>query len=192
MLPDVVLGCLGEALPGQVPAEGSSSLWNPMLSGGHGVVGRLDYGDATPFAVTVFHAGGTGARPGKSGLSATAFPSGVRTTSVEITESIAPLIYLRKLYRDGSGGAGRWPGGEGQVIEIAHSQGAPFAVFALFDRIENAARGRDGGIAGLAGRAYLSDGTRLKGKGKQIVPPGLSLILELPGGGGLGHKEDTP
>ena len=190
MLPDVVLGCLGKALPGRVPAEGSSSLWNPMLSGGHGVVGPLSYADATPFAVTVFHAGGTGARPGKPGLSATAFPSGVRTTSVEITESIAPVIYRRKLYREGSGGAGRWPGGDGQIIEIEHSQGAPFAVFALFDRIGNPARGRDGGAAGRAGRAYLSDGTDLKGKGKQIVPPGLSLILELPGGGGLGDVGD--
>jgi len=191
MLPDVVLGCLGKALPGQVPAEGSSSLWNPMLSGGHGVVGPISYGDATPFAVTIFHAGGTGARPGKPGLSATAFPSGVRATSVEITESIAPVIYRRKMYRDGSGGAGRWCGGDGQIIEIEHSQGAPFAVFALFDRIENPARGRDGGMAGLAGRVHLSDGTRLKGKGKQIVPPGLSLVLELPGGGGLGPAEDS-
>ncbi len=189
MLPDVVLGCLGKALPGKVPAEGSSSLWNPMLSGGHGVVGPVSYGDATPFAVTVFHAGGTGARPGKPGLSATAFPSGVRTTSVEITESIAPVIYRRKLYRDGSGGNGRWQGGDGQIIEIEHSQKAPFAVFALFDRIENPARGREGGAAGLAGRAYLSDGTKLKGKGKQIIPPGRSLIMELPGGGGLGKAE---
>ena len=190
MLPDVVLGCLGQALPGQVPAEGSSSLWNPMLSGGHGVVGQASYGDAAPFAVTIFHAGGTGARPGKPGLSATAFPSGVRNTSVEITESIAPLIYRRKLYRDGSGGAGQSPGGEGQIIEIEHSQKAPFAVFALFDRIDNPARGRDGGGAGLAGRAYLSDGTPLKGKGKQVVPAGLSLIMELPGGGGLGAADE--
>ena len=78
------------------------------------------------------------------------------------------------------------------AVNYERSQGAPFAVFALFDRIENTARGSDGGKAGLAGRACLSDGTRLKGKGKQIVPPGLSPILELPGGGGLGHKEDTP
>ena len=47
-----------------------------------------------------------------------------------------------------------------------------------------------GGAAGGAGRAYLSDGTGLKGKGKQIVPPGLSLIMELPGGGGLGDTEE--
>ena len=38
MLPDVVLGCLDKAMPGRPPAEGSSSLWNPMLSGGHGLV----------------------------------------------------------------------------------------------------------------------------------------------------------
>ena len=190
MLPDVVLGCLAKALPGQVPAEGSSSLWNPMLSGGHGVVGPASYGDATPFAVTIFHAGGTGARPGKPGLSATAFPSGVRATSVEVTESIAPVIYRRKMYRDGSGGAGKWRGGDGQIIEIEHSEGAPFAVFALFDRIEHPARGRDGGLAGIGGCAYLSDGSRLKGKGKQVVPAGLSLILELPGGGGLGTGEE--
>jgi 5-oxoprolinase (ATP-hydrolysing) len=192
MLPDVVLGCLDKSLPGQVPAEGSSSLWNPMLSGGHGVVGPTSYGEATPFAVTIFHAGGTGARPGKPGLSATAFPSGVRATSVEVTESIAPIIYRRKMYRDGSGGSGKWRGGDGQIIEIEHSEGAPFAVFALFDRIEHPARGRDGGAAGRPGRAYLSNGKALKGKGKQIVPAGLSLVMELPGGGGLGTDGDNP
>ena len=73
------------------------------------------------------------------------------------------------------------------AVNYERSQGEPFAVFALFDRIKNAAQGRDGGMAGLAGRGFLSDGNRLKGKGKQIVPPGLSLILELPTGGGLGH-----
>ena len=84
----------------------------------------------------------------------------------------------------------RRAGGDGQIIEIEHSEGAPFAVFALFDRIEHPARGRDGGLAGIGGCAYLSDGSRLKGKGKQVVPAGLSLILELPGGGGLGTGEE--
>lgn len=189
MLPDVVLGGLGKALPGKVPAEGSSSLWNPMLSGGHGLVGEEDYGDATPFAVTIFHSGGTGARPGKKGLSATAFPSGVRNTPVEITESIAPLVYRRKEFREGSGGAGRFTGGEGQILEIEHREGAPFALFALFDRIDHAARGRDGGGDGAPGTVSLSDGTPLKGKGKQIIPAGARVVLELPGGGGLGKAE---
>ena len=189
MLPDVVLGALEKAAPGIAPAEGSSSLWNPMLSGGHGMVGDHDYGDAEAFSVTVFHSGGTGARPTKDGLSATAFPSGVRNTPVEITESIAPVLYVRKEYRIGSGGDGRYRGGDGQIIEIEHAEGAPFAVFALFDRIDNPARGRHGGQDGAPGRVSLASGTVLKGMGKQFVPAGDRLILELPGGGGLGKPE---
>ena len=40
-------------------------------------------------------------------------------------ESIAPVIYRRKMYRDGSGGAGKWRGGDGQIIEIEHSEEPP-------------------------------------------------------------------
>ena len=189
MLPDVVLGALEKAQPGIAPAEGSSSLWNPMLSGGHGMVGDHEYGDALPFSVTVFHSGGTGARPTKHGLSATAFPSGVRNTPVEITESIAPILYMRKEYRTGSGGDGSYRGGDGQVIEIEHAQGAPFAVFALFDRIDHPARGRNGGGNGKPGQIRLASGATLKGMGKQIVPAGDRLILKLPGGGGLGKPK---
>ncbi len=186
MLPDVVLGCLDQAKPGCAPAEGSSSLWNPMLSGGHGIVGDADYGASEPFAVTVFHAGGTGARPKQDGLSATAFPSGVRCTPVEITETIAPVLFRRKEYRPGSGGEGRFRGGLGQVMEIEHADGAPFAVFALFDRIGHPARGRAGGEPGAAGYLGLASGGVLQGKGKQTVPAGDRLIMLMPGGGGYG------
>ncbi len=189
MLPDVVLGCLNQAAPGRVPAEGSSSLWNPMLSGGHGLVGDQEYGQATAFSVTIFHSGGTGARPGKHGLSATAFPSGVRNTPVEITESIAPVIFQRKELRIGSGGAGQYRGGDGQIIEISHSEGAPFAAFNIFDRIDNPARGRNGGGNGAPGKVYLGSGAALKGMGKQIVPATDTLVMELPGGGGLGPED---
>ena len=186
MLPDVVLGCLDKAIPGRVPAEGSSSLWNPMLSAGHGLAEEAEYGKATPFSVTIFHSGGTGARPSNDGLSATAFPSGVRNTPVEITETLAPLIFKRKEYRPDSGGAGQFRGGLGQIIEITHAGNDPFAVFALFDRIDHPARGREGGRPGAPGRVYLGSGKPLKGKGKQVIPAGDTLILELPGGGGYG------
>ena len=186
MLPDVVLGCLDQAKPGCAPAEGSSSLWNPMLSGGHGVVGDAGGGDAPAFAVTIFHSGGAGAAPWRDGLSATAYPSGVRCTPVEITETIAPILFRRKEYRPGSGGDGRFRGGLGQVMEIEHGDGAPFAVFALFDRIDHPARGRAGGADGAAGYLGLASGAVLKGKGKQIVPAGDRLIMLMPGGGGYG------
>ena len=186
MLPDVVLGCLHQALDDVAPAEGASSLWIPMVMGGHGVTGAEDYGDATPFTINLFHAGGTGARPGKDGLSATAFPSGVRCTPVEINETIAPLLVTRKEYRVDSGGAGRYRGGVGQVMEITHAEGAPFAVSAMFDRIRHPPRGRGGGKEGLRGRVALASGAALKGKGRQSVPAGDGVVMEMPGGGGLG------
>ena len=186
MLPDVVLGCLQQALGGGVPAEGTSCLWNPMLLGGHGLVGEADYGEATPFAMNVFHAGGTGARPGKDGLNATAFPSGVRNTPVEINETIAPIVIWKKEYRTDSGGPGRYRGGTGQVMEIGHAEGAPFAISAMFDRVVHPPRGREGGQAGRTGRVRLASGKDLRGKGRQPIPAGDRLIMEMPGGGGLG------
>ena len=189
LLPDVVLGCLEKAVPGRVPAEGSSSLWAMMVVGGHGQTGEHDYGTATPFSVTVFQSGGTGGRPGKPGLSATAFPSGVRATPVEATESVAPVIFVRKELRPGSGGAGLQQGGDGQVIEVMHAEGAPFSVYALFDRIDYPARGRQGGKPGQAGAVRLASGKKLRAKGKQVIPAGDRLIMELPGGGGLGKPE---
>ena len=187
MLPDVVLGALGQAMPpGSVPAEGASCLWNPVIMGGPGLAGSYGYGDAEPFVVNPFHTGGTGARPGKDGLSATSFPSGVRSTPIEITETVAPLIFWRKEYIPDSGGAGEHRGGLGQLMEISHAQGAAFAVSKMFERVRNAARGRDGGGAGAPGRVHIPGAGELRVKGREVVPPGHRIVLATPGGGGLG------
>ena len=187
MLPDVVFGCLYQAIGAKVLAEGSSALWNPVLLGNHGLVGDFDYGDATPFTLGLFHTGGTGARPTKDGLSATSFPSGVKNTPVEINETIAPVIVWRKEYRTDSGGPGKFRGGTGQVMEITHTEGAPFAIAASMDRVRNAPRGRGGGKSGWTGRVRIASGQDLRGKGRQPIPPGDTLILEMPGGGGFGN-----
>ena len=113
MLPDVVFGCLRQARPGKVPAEGTSCLWNIRLAGGQG--GQNTQGSATKgrrFTVVGFNTGGTGARPAQDGLSVTSFPSGVRNVSLEIMETISPLVFWRKEYRPDSGGAGRAQGGD--------------------------------------------------------------------------------
>ena len=190
VLPDVVFGCLHQALADGAPAEGASALWVPQLRGGHGVSDTVAGG--TPFNVLSFHAGGTGARPGKDGLSATAFPSGVKSVPVEIVESIAPVVIWRKEYRTDSGGPGRMRGGLGQVMEIESAENAPFSVYAMFERIDHPAHGRDGGHDGAAGRVSLASGQTLRGKGQQTIPPGERLRLELPGGGGFGdpHERD--
>jgi len=183
----VVLGCLEQALAGQVPAEGTSCLWNPVLYAGHGVAGRFE--NATPFTLTLFHNGGTGARPSSDGLSATAFPSGVRNTPVEINESIAPIVVWRKDYRLDSAGPGRYRGGLGQIMEIESLEQAPFAMSSMFDRVQFPPRGRQGGGAGRNGLVYLlPSGDLLKAKGRQTIPAGQRLIMEMPGGGGYGNS----
>lgn len=193
LLPDLMMGCLHQAVPQRVNAEGSSALWNPPLRGGAQVSGPA--AEVPDFEIITFNSGGTGARPTKDGLDATAFPSGVRTMPVEATENVAPVIFWRKELRPDSAGAGRTRGGCGQVMEIGAKGDAEFAVNAIFDRIANPPKGRDGGHDGAAGWVGLDDpnGTPLRTKGFQIIPKGRHLVLKLPGGGGMGDpKERDP
>ena len=141
------------------------------------------------FEVITFNSGGTGARPGQDGLDGTAFPSGVRTMPVEATENVAPVVFWRKELRPDSGGAGRTRGGFGQVMEIGAKGDAEFACNAIFDRVAHAPRGRDGGGDGAPGVVRLLNGGTLRTKGYQIIPAGDRLVLELPGGGGMGDPE---
>ncbi len=188
MLPDVVFGCLRQAVPERVPAEGTSCIWMMSLRGPT----AQDAADKRGFAITITSNGGTGARPMKDGLDATAYPSGVKGTPVEIAESIAPVVFWRKELRPDSGGAGKMRGGMGQVIEVESSKGLPFELLAAFDRINHPARGRDGGKDGAAGVLQLKSGTRLKGKGFQTIPAGDRLVLMTPGGGGVGSPAERP
>ena len=185
MLPDVILGCLEQILPDAVPAEGASCIWNPVLLSSS-AAGTGDNTGGGDFVTNPIFNGGTGARPGKDGLSTTAFPSGVRTTPTEVNEVTAPILIWRKEYLVDSGGPGELRGGLGQVIEIAHAQEAPFEVSKMFDRIRHPARGRRGGESGRAGRVYIKHGEELKGKGRETVPAGTTLVMETPGGGGMG------
>lgn len=180
MLPDVVLGALSKAVPGRTPAEGASCLYLPVLLGGRGI------GGGEEFIVNPFYTGGAGARPGKDGLSCTAFPSGVRNTPVEINEAAAPIVVWKKEYRTDSGGVGRLRGGLGQTLVFGHANGAAFAASKMFDRIVHPARGRDGGGDGGKGAAHLDDGTLMRGMGRDLIPARKRLVVETPGGGGIG------
>lgn len=194
MLPDVVFGCLRKARPDSVPAESSSSLWNIRLAGGQPIAGAPveSFLKSRRFAQVAYTTGGTGARPKQDGLSTTSFPSGVKNTAVEIVETMSPLVFWRKEYRQDSGGAGEHRGGLGQVIEISHGDVAPMILAATFDRIDFPARGINGGNAGGAGRVRLKNGGGLKGKGRQLVPEGDHVIIETPGGGGMGDPKARP
>ena len=187
MLADCVFGCLAQALPGTVQAESAGSIWILSLYSAHGRVPPDQTSKARNFAVINMGLGGIGGRPGKDGLATTAFPSGVGTIPVEVTETQCPLYFKRKHYLVDSGGAGEWRGGVSQIIEIANREDAPFAISAAtFDRIRNPAQGRDGGLPGCNGAARRGSGAALADKGIHIIAEGDSLMLELPGGGGFG------
>ncbi|MEL6574459.1 MAG: hydantoinase B/oxoprolinase family protein [Pseudomonadota bacterium] len=182
MTPDLVFGCLAQALPDRVPAEGASAMWDLPLRSAPEVAraGR------EAFAVELSHNGGTGARPARDGLSAPAFPSGVWGSQVEISESVAPIHILRRELRPDSGGAGRMRGGLGQRIEVTPAGEDAFTVFLSVERIDHPAAGRLGGLPGAPGRISVDDGPPLAGKGELRVGPRERLIFETPGGGGFG------
>jgi N-methylhydantoinase B len=184
MLPDVAFGCFEQAMPGKAPAEGTGASWSLRFGAGPGVTGPDSSG--TKFLSQNFQSGGMGAHWKHDGIAATPYPSGVKAIAVEITEAMTPLVFWRKELRCDSGGAGRFRGGLGQTIEVGSREDAPFAVFARFQRVKYPAAGRGGGANGAAGTLHLSSGAAVPPRGTQIIPAGERLVVEMPGGGGLG------
>lgn len=190
LLPDAVFGCLAQAVPERVPAEGTSSLWNLLATGLWNPPGAAPEADPERFIMMSFHSGGAGARPDQDGLSATAFPSGVRNMPVEINELVSPLVFWRKEFRADSGGAGRYRGGLGQVIELANRQGRDFTISATYERVVFPARGRHGGGDGATGHLSLDDGSEVKAKGVSVISGERRLTVSFPGGGGFGRPAE--
>ncbi|HJV54953.1 MAG TPA: hydantoinase B/oxoprolinase family protein, partial [Methylomirabilota bacterium] len=177
-LPHVVAGALKEAVPDRVMAEGSANIWGIQLTGKNR--------DRSPWVYTFFSSGGTGARPAQDGLSATAFPSGVLGTPVEVVESLAPLLIERKALRDGSGGDGRYRGGLGQVIAFRVRSDEPATCSVLCDRTRIPAQGFFGGLPGLPGQVLINGRAPDNPKAEQTLRPGDLVEVLLPGGGGYG------
>ena len=207
LLPDAVFGCLSQVVPERVPAEGTSSLWNLLGTGmwqpdtGVGATNRsrttvgqsgdeCDRRKLERYILMSFHSGGAGARPQADGLSATAFPSGVRNMPVEVNEIGSPLVFWRKEFRTDSGGQGEYRGGLGQVIELENRQGRDFSISATYERTVFPARGRHGGGPGALGRLSLDDGTEVRAKGRSVISGDRRLIVEFPGGGGYGDPAE--
>ncbi|MEQ8248722.1 MAG: hydantoinase B/oxoprolinase family protein [Alphaproteobacteria bacterium] len=182
MLPDIVFGCLDQAIDGGVQAESAGSIWVLAASGGTRI-GNAE-GRFNTMSVSV---GGVGGRPTKSGLNSTAFPSGVGAIPVEVTEAGSPLVFRRRELLPDSAGPGRHRGGFAQVVEVESRSGLPFTVSAAtFDRLQNPARGRHGGHNGSPGAFGLVGGASFRTKAVHTIPPGQRLYANLPGGGGFG------
>jgi N-methylhydantoinase B len=177
-LPGAVHGALAKAVPDRVMAEGSAAIWIVQTRG----VDR----QGAPFTYVFFTSGGTGARPTKDGLSATAFPSGIATVPTEVIESLAPLILHRRELRADSGGPGRFRGGCGQHIDLSCQTQQPWLLACMFDRTRFPARGLLGGAPGAGAEFALSTGEQPNPKGQLVLQPDTLVHLGLPGGGGYG------
>ena len=183
MTPDLVYGCLSQALPDVVPAEGASCMYDLPLRNAPAAGEQ----SREQFAVELVFNGGTGARPTLDGLSATAFPSGVWGSQVETTEAAAPVLVHRRELRCDSGGAGEFRGGLGQRIELSSAIDEEIMLFLSVERVNTPAKGRRGGKDGAKGRIRLREGgDDIPSKGEFRIAPGDTLVFETPGGGGFG------
>ena len=177
-LPMPLLAALGDVAPDRVIAEGAGAVWTMQVSGTHD--------DGTPFITAMFtYAGGVGARAAKRGLDATSYPTGVSAVPIEVVEASAPVRFLRKELRPGSGGAGREAGGLGQVIEFTVDTRRPWMLNAVTSRLAHGPAGLFGGEPGEVGR-FLVNGEPVRTQARIQLQPGDVVRLELPGGGGYG------
>lgn len=177
-LPNALLKALAQIKPDQSMAEGSGAVWTMQVSG--------NYPDGSPFITAMFtYAGGVGARAEKDGLSACSFPTGVSAVPVEVVEASAPLRFLRKELREGSGGRGQHTGGLGQTVEFTVDTERPWLLNAVTSRLAVAPQGIFGGEAGQAG-SFTVNGEKITTQARVTLQPGDTVRLDLPGGGGYG------
>jgi N-methylhydantoinase B len=180
---DVLLQALAQAIPDRIPA-GASGTMNNLTIGG------VDPRTGDPFAYYETIAGGMGARPDQEGI------SGVHThmtnslnTPAEALEYAYPLRVRKYSIRRGSGGKGKYAGGDGIVREIEVLTDAEVTLLA--DRRRRGPYGLEGGERGAAGQADIIrlDGTVEKKSGKfsARLKKGERIRIESPGGGGFGQ-----
>lgn len=167
---DVVLGALGLAAASQ------------------GTMNNFVFGnDRFGYYETI--CGGTGAGPGFPGADAVhSHMTNTRLTDVEVLEHRYPVRVRAFAIRRGSGGAGKWPGGDGLIRELEFLE--PLTVSLLTQRRRRAPFGLEGGGPGKPGRNLLRRGgqeTELDALAQLKLLAGDCLRLETPGGGGFGR-----
>lgn len=185
---DVLLRALARALPDRIPAASSGTMNNLSFGG-------LDPRTGTPFAYYETIAGGMGARPGADGLDAIhTHMTNSLNTPIEALESAYPVRVRRYAVRRGSGGRGRFRGGDGVIREIEFLTQVQGSI--LSDRRTTRPYGLAGGQPGRPGRNLMLLPTetrrlrssRIASKTSFEAEPGAVLRIETPGGGGWGRR----
>ena len=175
---DVCLRSLAQVVPDRVGAASQGTM-NNVLVGGAGWVYYETIG------------GGQGGRPGRAGMSGvhTAMTN-TRNTPIEALERAYPMRVLRYRLRQGSGGAGRFPGGEGIERDLLVLEDVTVSL--ITERRVSAPWGLAGGGPGAVGESWLLPGgdearaEPLADKCTVVLRTGDVLRMRTPGGGGWG------
>ena len=163
------------------------------VAASQGTMNNVAFGDAR-FGYYETIGGGAGAGDGFDGASGVhTHMTNTRITDPEVLEARHPVRLLRFALRRGSGGAGRWRGGDGLVR--AYEFRAPVTASLLSERRAVAPYGLRGGAAGRPGenRVERADGRSevLPGAVTLHLDVGDRLVVETPGGGGFGAPDGT-
>lgn len=177
---DLVLLALGRAMPGRVPAASSGTMMNVMMGGIN------EEGKYWAYYETI--GGGNGARPNGPGISGIhSNMTNTLNTPVEVAEMEYPLEFTANKIREGSGGAGRYRGGDG--IIRSYRVRVPSTISIIGERFIVPPWGLDGGGPGKPSSVVVvSKGRRRQMPGKFTIDldAGDEVIIETPGGGGYG------
>jgi N-methylhydantoinase B len=182
---DVLLRALAQAIPERIPSAASGTMNNLTIGG-------MDPRTGEPFTYYETIAGGMGARPGKPGI------SGVHThmtnslnTPAEALEYAYPLRVRSYCLRAGTGGEGKFRGGDGMVREIEVLTDCDVTLLA--DRRSRGPWGLAGGGDGAPGKAFITRENgrqeKMPGKFSTRLRKGERITIETPGGGGWGARK---
>jgi N-methylhydantoinase B len=180
---DVLLGALAQAVPGRIPAASQGTMNNLSIGG-------WDPERQRGYAYYETIGGGMGARPDRAGADAIhTHMTNTLNTPVEALEFAYPFRVRRYGIRKGSGGEGRFRGGDGILREIEFLHDARVTI--LSDRRQSVPYGLVGGEPGKPGRNVLirdGDEKELPGKVSLQVEKGDVISIQTPGGGGYGKR----
>lgn len=186
-LVDTLLGALASAMPDRIPAASAGTMSNFTFG-----FSATEERDALTHYETI--AGGAGAGPNEPGAHALqTHMTNTRNTPIEALENEVPVRVESYTIRRGSGGAGRFPGGDGILKCLEFLEPAQVAWIA--ERQLAGPWGLAGGARGEAGAARAlppdgGDAILLPGKAARSVSAGERIELSTPGGGGYGSPDE--
>jgi N-methylhydantoinase B len=143
------------------------------------------HADGSPLVHMFFGAsGGTGAMPEKDG-EVCFFPTNLRGTSIELTESVVPVLFERKELLADTAGPGRFRGGPGVRWTLRNIGSSPLVFSGQLGRLTHPAEGLLGGGRGSLNVLLVNEQPQARAWGRWTLRPGDRVTKVHAGGGGL-------